>query len=252
LMRVRPPWQPAPRRLRRVRRSGGASKPGQVIRPFGLKVWRVDVDHTGGSVPPRADHRVHRPRADRFWCRLVRDRALAPSSDRQRASPNGRPRRGIGRYYEIGEAAAEASSGPWLGARQEGDPGRLRIMDADGQDVRAEPLEERRTRLATLLPATPVPCETAFNSARQSLWAVIFRRASWDGSEGIALEPRDTALLQLGHRHKRTRVSAVISLSLPFAPRSEWHRSASAKDTPIFERHESVRVTKSTGGLLLS
>lgn len=33
------------------------------------------------------------------------------------------------------------------------------------------------------------------------------------------LEARHTATLQLGYRHKRIRVSAVISLCLPFAPR---------------------------------
>ena len=60
--------------------------------------------------------------------------------------------------------------------------------------------------------------------------------------EGIVLEASNSAPLQLGHRHKRTRVSAAISLCLPFAPRyEEWQRSASAKDTPIFigERRES-------------
>jgi hypothetical protein len=45
------------------------------------------------------------------------------------------------------------------------------------------------------------------------------------GPEGIVLEARHTAPLHLGHRHKRTRVSAVISLCLPFAPRyEEWQR----------------------------
>jgi hypothetical protein len=71
-------------------------------------------------------------------------------------------------------------------------------------------------------------------------------RYLWPGvlewPEGIVLEPSNSAPLQLGHRHKRTRVSAAISLCLPFAPRyEEWQRSASAKDTPFFgERHESV------------
>ena len=70
--------------------------------------------------------------------------------------------------------------------------------------------------------------------------------------EGIVLEASNSAPLQLGHRHKRTRVSAAISLCLPFAPRyEEWQRSASAKDTPCFgERMSLFRVTKSTGGLL--
>ena len=34
---------------------------------------------------------------------------------------------------------------------------------------------------------------------------VIFRRACWDGPEGIVLEASNSAPLQLGHRHKRTR-----------------------------------------------
>ena len=65
---------------------------------------------------------------------------------------------------------------------------------------------------------------------------LMFRRACWNGPERASvLEARHTRPLQLGHRHKRTRVSAVISLCLPFAPRyQEWQRSASAKDTPIF------------------
>src|SRR3954451_4867438 len=60
--------------------------------------------------------------------------------------------------------------------------------------------------------------------------------------EGIVLEASNSAPLQLGHRDKRTRVSAVISLCLSCAPRyQKWQRSASATDTYFFgERHESV------------
>jgi ATP-dependent DNA ligase len=56
------------------------------------------------------------------------------------------------------------------------------IMEADGQDVRPEPLEERRNRLVKALSRNsramrPHPIERCNHME----WAVIFRRACWDG-----------------------------------------------------------------------
>ena len=44
------------------------------------------------------------------------------------------------------------------------------VMEADGQDVRPEPLEERRNRLVKHYPATSIRCETSIQLSEAITW----------------------------------------------------------------------------------
>jgi bifunctional non-homologous end joining protein LigD len=61
------------------------------------------------------------------------------------------------------------------------------IMEADGQDVRAEPLEERRKRLAKLLSRKPKAGRDGIqvSEAITGDGVAIFRHACWMDLEGI-------------------------------------------------------------------
>ena len=71
-----------------------------------------------------------------------------------------------------------------------------RTMEADGQDVRAEPLEERRRRLVRLLSRS----NKALRDGNQLSEAItgdgvtIFRRACWIGSRRHRLEAHRLAV----------------------------------------------------------
>jgi ATP-dependent DNA ligase len=56
-------------------------------------------------------------------------------------------------------------------------------MEADGQDVRPEPLEERRNRLVKALSRNSRAIRDGITIERGNRleWAGIFRRACWDG-----------------------------------------------------------------------
>jgi bifunctional non-homologous end joining protein LigD len=84
------------------------------------------------------------------------------------------------------------------------------IMEADGQDVRPEPLEERRKRLAKLLSRKTKAMRDGiqFSEAITGDGAAIFRHACWMDLEGIVLK-------RIGSRYVNGRTRAWLKTKNP-------------------------------------
>ena len=80
-----------------------------------------------------------------------------------------------------------------------------RTMEADGQDVRADPLEERRRRLVRLLSRSNKALRDGnqLSEAITGDGATIFRRACWMDLEGIVSK-------RIGSRYVRGRTRAWL------------------------------------------
>jgi bifunctional non-homologous end joining protein LigD len=84
------------------------------------------------------------------------------------------------------------------------------IMEADGQDVRAEPLEERRKRLAKLLSRSNKALRDGIqlSEAITGDGAAIFRHACWMDLEGIVSK-------RIGSRYVSGRTRAWLKTKNP-------------------------------------
>ena len=91
-----------------------------------------------------------------------------------------------------------------------GDPGRLRHCGVDGRDVRPEPLEERRKRLAKLLSRSNKALRDGIqvSEAITGDGAAIFRHGCYLGLEGIVSK-------RIGSRYVSGRTPAWLKTKNP-------------------------------------
>ena len=95
------------------------------------------------------------------------------------------------------------------------------VMEADGQDVRPEPLEERRNRLVKHYPATSIRCETSIQNYTQFAPGIVTGSSQTEAAIALIsflffLARRTDSSKRKGIRMKRVRPRQASSRSPRF------------------------------------